>query len=242
MKKLAIIALLILAGCIGGFKTFTSENIDCGENVQAPKVSLEVVKEYAPVLMMDVVSNAPSFQCVDRRYVGLVPPECRGEGWGCAVLDPYFWGFAEKGQSVEVFVLDVPGKGVGLHYEMPRQDYVRVIICEMMPVKKGMEQVAGLLKDLCYSDAGGETGNFEFCSKISGSDVKKECEARTYRDPKRCEGISADPIKFKCFSEIAFSTKELSICNFISDSGEKENCRLRITGYKPPTKGAVISS
>jgi hypothetical protein len=105
-----------------------------------------------------------------------------------------------------------------------------------------MEQVAGMLKDLCYSDAGEATGSAAFCVKISNGEVRMECEARAYRDPKKCDGISATPFKFKCFSEIALSTRDISICNMIADSGERENCKLRITGYMPPTKGAVVSA
>ena len=236
-----IIALLLLVSCLGGVKTITTDNVACGEEVQAPKVSVDVVKGYSPVLMKDVISNAPPLQCVDKRYVGLVPPECKGEGWGCAVLDPYFWSFVEKAQSVEAFVMDVPGKGVGLHFEMSGSAPVRVVICETMPAKKGMEQVQALLKDFCYSDAGAATGSSDLCSKISSSDVRKECEARALRSPRTCEGISENAIKFKCLAEIARVMKDVSICSTISNAPEQQNCRLGVTGLQQETKGAVVA-
>lgn len=236
-----IIALLLLISCIGGIKTITTDNVDCSKDVQAPKVSVDIVKEYAPALMKDVIANAQPLQCVDKRYVGLVPPACKGEGWGCAVLDPYFWSFVEKEQSVEVFVMNVPGKGVGLYFEMTGGKSVRVIVCEMMPVKKGMEQVHALLKDLCYADAGGATGSSDFCSKITSNDVKKECEARAFRNPGKCEGISENAIKFKCLSEIARSINDVSICSMISEAPEQQNCRLGVTGLPQKTKGAVVA-
>ncbi len=242
MKSWTIVVLVLLVGCIGGVKSITSDRVDCGKDVQVPKVSVDVVKEYAPALMKDVLANALPEKCVDKRYVGLVPPECKGEGWGCAVLDPYFWSFVEKEQSVEAFVMDVPGKGIGLHFEMSGSAPVRVIVCETIPVKKGMEQVQALLKDLCYADTGAAVSSPDFCARISSSDVKKECEARSLRNPRKCEGISSGSIKAKCFAEIAHAVEDVSICGMISDVAERQNCELSITGLQQETKGAVIDS
>lgn len=240
MKK-SVIVLLLLAGCLGGFDLFKSEDIDCGEDVQAPRVPVDVVRAYAPAILKSSVENAPLHKCVDKRYVGLVPPPCKGEGWGCGVLDPYFWGFAEKGQPIEAFVFDVPGRGVGLWFEVSKQPDRKVIVCEFLPVKKGMESVHGLMKDFCYSDAGEFTQDASFCSKIASPDVRIECEARTFSDVKKCDLISNKSAKSKCISDVARIFDDVRLCERISDALEQGNCRLSVEGLKLPSKGAVIA-
>ncbi len=241
MKKLIFILFLLLAGCIGGFKTLTSKNVDCGENIQAPRISADLVKAYAPAELRDFLQGAPSYQCVDKRYVGLIPPGCKGEGWGCAVLDPYFWGFADKEQSAQVFVFDVPGKGVGLWFEVPKQPDRKVIVCEHLSVRKGMESAQGLLKELCYANAGEFTKDESFCAKITNTDIKTECEARTYLSVNKCDVISNKAVKYECISAVARVVNDISLCGRIDDPSEQGTCRLSITGLKPASKGAVVS-
>lgn len=240
MKKIAIV-LLLLAGCLGGFDLFKSEDIDCGEDVQAPRVPVDVVRAYAPAILRESVNSAPLHKCVDKRYVGLVPPKCNGEGWGCAVLDPQFWGFAEKGQPIEAFVFDVPGRGVGLWFEVSKQPDRKVIVCELLAVKKGMESVQGLFRDFCYSDAGEFTQDVSFCAKIANPDVKIECEARTFSDVKKCDLISQKSAKYKCITAIARIFDDSRLCDRIDDVSEQGNCKLSIEGLKLASKSAVIA-
>ncbi len=238
MRKLLLIVLLILAGCVN-IQQF-QERIDCSESYK-PELSLEIVREYAPLEVRDFLEATEGVPCIDRVVQRAKLSECIGTGWDCARLSPFFWGFIGEEQTVEVFIWDVPGKGQGLYYKIPGQEGKRLIVCEYMaPPKKGLEQAQGMLKDWCYTDGAETIQSNSLCMRITSDDIRKECEARYVADANVCKGITAQGIKQKCYAEVARIRADVRICELLADSFDQNACKAMFKGFGPI--GPTVSS
>jgi hypothetical protein len=231
MKRIFALFLLLTA-CVG-FKAFAPEGVECGKELELPKVPLDVVLSYAPLEVSDFLKSAGAVQCYDTVMKDMKFPECRGSGWDCARPELMYWRFAKDERMLDVYIANVPDKGVGLDYEIPGKGFRKLIVCEQLSVsKKGLAEAQALLKDLCYSDAAQFTESAEHCTKISSADIHTECAARLSKDVSMCESIKAVSLKNKCISEIAKMLGSVELCARIGDSGEQAMCKLRIEGVK----------
>lgn len=104
---------------------YCKTGIECSSSIfRQPDVPIEIVKEYVPSNLSEIVIDGIATPCVNYDFISSGPRAvCHACGWVCALDSPFFWRFTHNEKELDIHVWNVQCMGTGLEYRLKGQGF-----------------------------------------------------------------------------------------------------------------------